>query len=520
MQAVYETGADRSLNISVRCRPCLTILPNASAIKTCFMMRKRCFSVLTFLFAIGLCCRSFNGSAQTPNIIIIFMDDMGYGDPEVYGGFPQKTPNINRLANEGMRFTQFYVPQPVCSASRAALLTGCYPNRVGVHGAFMPWSPIALNPEEETIAEVLKKKGYATGMVGKWHLGQKQPFLPLQQGFDEYFGLPYSNDMWPVHFDGKPITDTANSRKRFPPLPLIDGNKTIKILSTLEEQGTLTRSYTEKAVGFIRKNSKKPFFLYLAHSMPHVPIAASAAFNGKSGNGLFVDVMMEIDWSVGEVMKAVAEQKIEKNTIIMFLSDNGPWLIYGNHAGSSGGLREGKGTVWEGGVRVPFIIRWPGQIEAGTICNKMAASLDLLPTIAALVNASLPEKKIDGVDIQSLFRARPGAEPRDELAYYYDVNNLKAIRKGPYKLVFPAMSQTYKKTQMGADGFPGKSATDPVKSALYDLRTDPGETLDIKEQHPDIVQKLMAIADKYRSMLGDDLTNKKGSEIRPAARVE
>lgn len=456
----------------------------------------------------------------SPNIILIFMDDMGYGDLGMYGGFTYQTKNINRLASEGMRFTQFYVPQAICTASRAALLTGCYPNRLGIHGAFMPWSPIALNPEEETTAELLKKKGYATGMVGKWHLGQKQPFLPLQQGFDEYFGLPYSNDMWPVDYDGKPITDTSNSRKRFPTLPLLEGNKMVKDIKTLSDQGELTKMYTDKAVSFIRKNKNKPFFLYLAHSMPHVPIAVSKDFKNKTGAGLFADMMTEIDWSIGEILKAVDEQKITKNTIVMFLSDNGPWLNYGNHAGSSGGLREGKGTIWEGGVRVPFMVRWPGKIEAGTICNKMASTIDLLPTIAAITHSPLPSKKIDGVNIYPLFAGDEAANPRDELAYYYNNNSLKGVRKGIYKLVFPATSQTYKKTQMGADGFPGKTTTDSVALALYDLRTDPGETLDVKDQHPEIVKQLMAIGDKYRKMLGDDLTKQEGTERRSAARVD
>jgi arylsulfatase len=458
--------------------------------------------------------------SSSPNIIIIFMDDLGYGDVGAYGGFPYQTPNINRLASQGMRFTHFYAAQAVCTASRAALLTGCYPNRLSVHGAFGPRSAIALNPEEETIAELLKKKGYATGMVGKWHLGQKQPYLPLQQGFDEYFGLPYSNDMWPVDYDGKPLTDTSNNRAKYPPLPLIEGNKTVRNITTLEDQGQLTKMYTEKALGFIRKNKNKPFFLYLAHSMTHVPLAVSPAFKNKSGAGLFGDVMAEVDWSVGEIMKALKDQQIEKNTIIMFLSDNGPWLNFGNHAGNTGGLREGKGTAWEGGVRIPFIIRWPGKIEAGTICNKIAATLDLLPTIAAITKSPLPAKKIDGVDIRRLLEGDATANPRDELAYYYNTNSLKAIRKGPYKLVFPATSQTYKKTPPGADGFPVRTTQDSVRLALYDLRTDPGETVDVKEAHPDILQQLMSIGDKYREALGDDLKNIKGKENRPAAKVE
>jgi len=456
-----------------------------------------------------------------PNVIIILMDDLGYGDLECYGGFPYHTPYLNRLAEEGMRFTNFYVAQAVCSASRAALLTGCYPNRLGIHNALMPWSKIALNPDEETIAEVLKKKGYRTGMVGKWHLGQKQPYLPLQQGFDEYLGLPYSNDMWPVNYDGKPITDTSDYKSKYPPLPLYDGNKVVRTINTLDDQAELTTLYTERACRFIKANKDHPFFLYLAHSMPHVPIAASARFKGKSGAGLFGDVMEEIDWSVGQIMQTLADQGLAENTLLIFTSDNGPWLTFGNHAGNSGGFREGKGTAWEGGLRVPCIMRWPGKIPSGAICNNIVSAVDLMPTVAKVCKAEGPSKKIDGVDIWPLLTQQPDANPRDELVYYYDTNSLKAVRKGQWKLVFPCISQTYKRpSAIGADGWPGKYASDTVRLALYDLRTDPGEALDVKDKHPDLVAQLTAIAEKYRSELGDDLTGRKGSGVRPAAKVE
>lgn len=460
-------------------------------------------------------------SINQPNIILIFMDDLGYGDLECYGGFPYHTPHINKLAAEGMRFTNFYAGQPVCTASRAAVLTGCYPNRIGMSGALFPWSEEALNPEEETIAEILKAKGYKTGMVGKWHLGQKQPYLPLQQGFDEYLGLPYSNDMWPVDYDGKPITDTSNWRAAYPPLPLYDGNKIIKEIKTLDDQSQLTTLYTERAVQFIKKNDNHPFFLYLAHSMPHVPIAASGKFKDKSGAGVFGDVMEEIDWSVGKVMQALDEHRLTKNTLVIFTSDNGPWLTYGNHAGNTMGLKEGKATAWDGGLKVPCIMRWTGKIPAGTICNNMASALDLMPTIARICKAKEPIKKIDGVDIWPLMVQQDNANPRDEFVYYYDLNSLKAIRKEHWKLVFPCISRTYKKaTAIGADGWPGDYEEDSVKLALYDLRTDPGETLDVRDKHPDIVEKLTTIANKYRKELGDELTNQQGEEVRPAAKVK
>ena len=456
---------------------------------------------------------------KTPNVILILMDDMGYGDPECYGGFPYHTPNLNKLAAGGMRFTNFYDAQAVCSASRSAFLTGCYPNRIGISGAFSPDSKIALNPDEETIAKLLRDKGYKTGMVGKWHLGQRPPFLPLSYGFDEFLGLPYSHDYWPVDYDGKPL-DTTTAKGKWPKLELIEGNTRIKTIATLDDAATLTGMYTERAIDFIKKNKNNPFFLYLAHSMPHVPLAASPKFKGKSGAGLFGDVMEEIDWSVGEIMKALEANGLTKNTIVIFTSDNGPWLTYGNHAGNSGGFREGKGTAWEGGVRVPFIISWPGQVAAGSICNNMVTAMDILPTIVNVCQAKLPVKKIDGVDIMPLLKQVKDANPRDEFAYYYDRNSLKCIRKGQWVLTLPCVSQTYKKTSaIGNDGWPGKYASDSVRLGLYDLRTDPGQTLDVKEQHPDIVQQLMKIADKYREELGDDLTKRKGAEVRPAAQV-
>lgn len=478
--------------------------------------------ILSCLCCLVIIITSFKAvtNSDQPNVIVILMDDMGYGDLESYGGTDWHTPNINRLAAGGMRFTRFYAAQAVCSASRAALLTGCYPNRIGIHGALSPESPIALSPDEETIAELLKKKGYRTGMVGKWHLGSKQPYLPLQQGFDEYLGLPYSNDMWPVHYDGKPYPDTTTYRGKYPPLPLINGNTTQQYIRTLQDQAQLTSRYTERACSFIRQNKKQPFFLYLAHSMPHVPIAVSDKFAGKSGKGLFADLMMEIDASIGEIMHTLEKEGLDKNTLIVFTSDNGPWLSYGNHAGSSGGLREGKGTSWEGGIRVPCIMRWPGKIPAGTICNKLVATLDLLPTITAICKAPLPVKKIDGVNIQGLLINEAQANPREELAVYYEVNSLQAIHKGPWKLVFPHRSRTYKQNLPGYDGFPGPQPMANVNLALYDMRHDPGETLDVKTQFPDVVKELQAAADKYRTELGDDLTGQKGAARRPAAQLK
>jgi arylsulfatase A-like enzyme len=460
-----------------------------------------------------------NKKGSPPNVILILMDDMGYGDLECYGGFPYHTPSINSLAAGGMRFTNFYAAQGVCSASRSSFLTGCYPNRIGINGALSPYAQIALNPSEQTIASLLKAKGYKTGMIGKWHLGQKAPYLPLSYGFDEYFGLPYSHDYWPVDYDGKPA-DTSTQRGKWPQLHLIEGNNPGRAITNLDDAATLTTMYTERAVGFINKNKSHPFFLYLAHSMPHVPLAVSGKYKNKSGTGLYGDVMEEVDWSVSEIMKALKANGLTKNTIVIFTSDNGPWLTFGNHAGNSGGFREGKGTAWEGGVRVPFIVSWPEQVKGGAICNNMVASMDILPTLMDICGANQPQKKIDGVNFLPLLKEVPNSNPRDEFVYYYDRCSLKGIRKGQWVLTFPCVSQTYKRASaIGNDGWPGKYASDSVRSALYDLRTDPGETLDVKEKYPEIVQQLSQVADRYREEIGDDLTNHVGTEIRPAAKV-
>ncbi|MBL7698103.1 MAG: sulfatase [Chitinophagaceae bacterium] len=472
-----------------------------------------------FVLMVLIAALSINASAQStmrPNIVIIFMDDMGYGDPECYSGVQYSTPNINRLAAQGMRFTNFYSAQAVCTASRAGLLTGCYPNRLGIYGAFFPWTAIALNPKETTIASMLKEAGYKTGMVGKWHLGAEAPYLPLNYGFDEYLGLPYSNDMWPLDDLGKPVND-SNVRFYYPPLPLIDGNKAVKQITSLEEQAELTTLYTRKATGFIDKNKNKPFFLYLAHSMPHVPIAASEKFRGKSERGLFGDVMIELDWSVGEVMNALKKNDLEKNTLLIFTSDNGPWLTYGNHAGNTGGLREGKGTTFEGGQREPCIVRWPSKIAAGTVCNKITSAIDLLPTIAAACGVKVPSNKIDGINVLSLLLGEPNANPRKEFVYYYHQNSLEAIRKGKWKLIFPHRSVTYKDQLPGKDGTRAGWRTMDVELALYDLSTDPGETLDLQMEYPEVVNELKQLADSYRARLGDDLTNVPCTECRPAA---
>jgi len=459
---------------------------------------------------------------QTPNIILIFCDDLGYGDLSCYGASKYKTPNLDQMAAQGIRFTSFLSAQAVCSASRAGIMTGCYPNRVGISGALMPDAKIGLNPSEETIAEVLKKRNYKTAAIGKWHLGHLREFLPLQQGFDEYLGIPYSNDMWPVNFDGTPATSESNARKRnYPVLPLIEGNGKIREIKTLEDQSELTTIYTDRAVQFINQNKKNPFFLYLAHSMPHVPLAVSAKFKGKSEQGMYGNVIMEIDWSLGEIMKALEKNGLDENTLVIFTSDNGPWMNFGNHAGSNGGLREGKGASFEGGQRVPCLMYWPENIQEGTICNKLASTIDLLPTFAALTGAPLPEKKIDGVNILPLLKGDENANPRQSFLYYYRKNSLEAVRKGDWKLVFAHPGRTYIGFKPGADGFPGGTNENfPHEEGLYDLRRDPGERFDVKEYYPEVVAELKKLADSAREDLGDDIQKVEGKNRREPGKVQ
>lgn len=462
------------------------------------------------LFAFTQCTEK---EQKLPNIVLIFIDDMGYADVGVYGAKGYETPNLDQLASEGMRFTDFYASTAVCSASRSSLLTGCYAERVGIAGALNPNAKTGLNPNEETIAEVLKKKEYATAIFGKWHLGHDSIFLPLTQGFDEYLGLPYSNDMWPVGFDGVP-----NGKKRYPPLPLIDGFKKIAEIGTLEDQATLTTRYTERAVDFIKKNKNNPFFLYLPHSMVHVPIAVSDKFKGKSKQGLFGDVVMEVDWSVGQVLQALKDSGVEDNTLVIFTSDNGPWLNFGNHAGSALPLREGKGTMWEGGPRVPCIMKWPGHITAGAVCEKMASAIDILPTLSAITETPLSGNKIDGVNILPLMEGQAEANPRNTFFYYYD-KGLCGVREGDWKLVFPHVYRSYEGVEPGRDGFPGPYSRGECGLELYNLKTDISEKDNVADQHPDIVERLQVLGEQARETLGDAFTKRNGSEVRQPGRL-
>lgn len=452
---------------------------------------------------------------RLPNIVLIFTDDLGYGDLGVFGAKGFATPNLDRMASEGRRFTNFHVAQAVCTASRAALLTGCYPNRIGLNGAIGPRATIGLAGTEQTLAELLKQRGYATGMAGKWHLGHHKAFLPTHHGFDEYLGLPYSNDMWPHHPEARPGA--------YPPLPLIEGDRVVKAGLGHADQEQLTTLYTDRATRFIERNRDRPFFFYLAHSMPHVPLHVSDKFKGKSAQGLYGDVMMEIDWSVGEILKALQRCGIDRDTLVVFTSDNGPWLSYGSHAGSAGPLREGKGTSWEGGTRVPCIVRQPGVIPANTISDAMLMTIDLLPTIAKRVGAPLPAHPIDGLDVWPILSGHAGAtNPHRGYCWYYEANQLQAVSTGDgrWKLVLPHAYRTLAGQPGGTAGIPAKYEKRRVeKPQLYDLSADIAERTDVADRHPEIVHLLLDFAEATRRELGDALTQQKGKGIRPPGHV-
>ena len=440
---------------------------------------------------------------RSPNVVIVYADDLGYADLECFGSPSADTPHLDRMAAQGRKFTSFYVAQGVCSASRAALLTGCYPNRIGIQGALGPSATHGIHSGEVTIAELLKGRGYATAIYGKWHLGHHPQFLPTRHGFDDYFGLPYSNDMWPKHPTAK-----------FPDLPLIEGEKTIELNP---DQSKLTTWYTERAIRFITANKDRPFFLYVPHTMPHVPLFVSEKYAGKSERGLYGDVIREIDWSVGQILETLSRCSLDDNTLVIFTSDNGPWLSYGYHGGSAQPLREGKGTAWEGGVRVPCVMRWPGKIPAGTECAEIAATIDMLPTIAKLVGAELPALKIDGLDISTLMLNDSTAKTPHDAYWYYWGDGLHAIRSGKWKLHFP---HNYVHVDLpGQNGEPGKLSQPKTELVLYDLENDIGELDDVSAQHPEIVAQLTALAEVARDDLGDSLTQRKGKNLRPAGRL-
>jgi arylsulfatase A-like enzyme len=435
-------------------------------------------------------------SKGVPNFILIFADDLGYGDLGCYNPSSTiRTPRLDRMAAEGVRFTDFYSAAPVCTPSRAALMTGCYPIRVGMSDmprlVLFPDSKEGLHPDEVTIAEILKARGYATACVGKWHLGHLPPFLPTRQGFDSYFGIPYSNDMKPT--------------------PLMRNEATIEEPA---DQATLTERYTDEAVAFIRANRGRPFFLYLPHTFPHVPLYASDRFRGKSPRGLYGDVVEAIDWSTGRILDTLAELGIDDRTLVLFTSDNGPWVVKGEHGGSAGPLRGAKGTTFEGGMREPCIARWPARIPAGSVCREVATAMDVMPTFARLAGAApLADRIIDGKDITPLLEGRPGAVSPHEAFFYYRRGALEAVRGGRWKLM--CERRTRQEYPYGEK----KPEDVVVPEALFDLESDLGETTNVIDKHPGEAARLRALANAMRDDVGDARTEAAGRNRRPAGRI-
>ncbi len=425
-----------------------------------------------------------NANDRQPNLVIIFCDDLGYGDIGCYGNPTIHTPNIDRMASEGIKLTQFYVGAAVCTPSRSALLTGRLPVRNGMYGdkdvVLFPDSKLGMGQDEITLAKVLKKNGYNTACVGKWHLGAKSPFLPTDHGFDTYFGIPYSNDMSPAQNRGA-------RAKTFPPTPLLLDGKQIE---SEPDQGEITRRYTEKAIEFINIQGDKPFFLYYAHTFPHIPLYTNDRFRGSSKRGLYGDVVQEIDWSVGEVLKTLKKKGFDENTLVIFTSDNGPWLVKKEDGGSAGALRDGKGTWWEGGFRVPAVMRMPGKIVPG-VSDEIMTAMDIFPTFLSMAKIEpLKNLVLDGVDQSSLLFEQ-NVSARDEV-YYWWGSELMAIRKGPWKYYFKVIHNQYTSSVL---------IETPSESLLYNLETDISENYNCAESNPEIVKQLIAAAEKHRETM-------------------
>ncbi len=432
-----------------------------------------------------------------PNIVLIFIDDLGYGDIGPYGSTKNRTPHLDRMAREGMKLTSFYAA-PVCSVSRAQVMTGCYGVRVSIPGVFFPAGRHGINADEHTVAELLKDQGYATMCIGKWHLGDQPPFLPTRHGFDHYFGIPYSNDM------NKPAASTGQ-----PVVPLLRDEKVVDLLDGTGQNGVTAR-YTEEAVKFIRDHRQKPFFLYFPHTAVHTPLHPGDNFRGKSANGNFGDWVEEVDWSVGQVLESIRESNLSERTLVIFTSDNGPWLTQGKNGGEAGPLRGGKGSTWEGGVREPTIAWWPGKIAPGSACDAVAGNIDFLPTFVSLAGGKVPtDRKIDGRDFSPLLLGASRESQRDA-HYYYHGNKLEAVRSGPWKLALGPQGEG-----RGKNG----DAPDALASGvrLYNLDEEIGERTNLAAKHPEIVSRLQKLVDAMVAELGN---GKPGPACRPAGEVD
>lgn len=443
---------------------------------------------------------AIQAATEKPNIVLIVADDLGYGDIGPFGSKKNRTPNLDRLAAGGAKLTSFYAA-PVCTPSRAQILTGSYAKRVSLPQVLPPAAPVGLSKDEPTLGTVLKSQGYATIAIGKWHVGDHPDFLPTARGFDHYFGLPYSNDM-----GGNPDQPRRANR---PPLPLIRDTQVIQTV-TPDDQNSLTARYTDAAVDFIREKKDQPFFVYLPHTAVHVPLHPGKNFEGKSGNGLYGDWVEEVDWSVGRIADTLRELNLTEKTLVIFTSDNGPWLIKGKEGGEAGPLRGGKGGTYEGGVRVPTVASWPGHIPAGQTIGAITANFDFLPTFAALSGASLPaDHKIDGRDISPLLLGKTKDSPRDT-HLYFSGNNLQAVRSGPWKLAIARQNEANGKPQTGD---PSAHFT----PTLYNLDSDLGETTDTAAAHPDIVARLQSLVAQADADLG---VTGQGPGVRPPGKVE
>lgn len=425
---------------------------------------------------------------RPPNFVLIFLDDAGWADFRPFAQTPYPTPNVQRLADEGCRFDNFYVPQAICSASRASLLTGCYPGRTRVFGAYPPKAR-GLEPQFATLGEVLQQRGYATAVFGKWHLGDQPQTRPPARGFQESRGLMVSNDMWEFH------PENPTYWGQFPLQYWVNGQVTIERM-TPELQPHLTTWYTESAVDFIQRHRNQPFFLYVPHSMPHVPLFCSDKFKGKSGAGLYADVMMELDWSVGEILKALDAAKVADHTLVLLTSDNGPWISYGEHAGKTP-FREAKGTGFDGGIRSPCLVKYPGHLQPGTRSTRAFCSIDILPTFAHLAGAALPPNPIDGKNVWDLISGSPGAtNPHAFYAFSTDRTFEGVLSSdGRWKLHLPHPYRTL--VEPGRNGQAGKYRVDQIELSLFDLEHDPHETRNVIDQFPDVANRLRALAESH-----------------------